>query len=167
MEKGTTVVFVRHGQTVWNIQGRYQGQKNSPLTEIGEEGAAKLGLRISADPSLRSISAVYTSDLQRCIHTAEIIMLNSNLADNGVPLFRDSMLREMSFGSLEGAEWSNIKGDDKHFFDNWKADSYPPGGGESRLDVGDRMAKRIREICRGHPGEVILVISHGASLNAW
>mmetsp|Transcript_21903 Transcript_21903/g.65499 ORF Transcript_21903/g.65499 Transcript_21903/m.65499 type:complete len:174 (-) Transcript_21903:59-580(-) len=98
----TTIVMVRHGKTEWSHQGRYQGQLNSDLLPASVEATESLGARIRADRALNGISAVYASDLGQTRHTAEVVMLSSDLADAGVPLCLDRRLRETHLDDLQG-----------------------------------------------------------------
>ena len=88
MTNTTTFLLVRHGQTEWNVEGRWQGQGNSPLTEKGVEEAKLLGLRLWHDRD--SIDAFYTSDLGRCVQTTDGI--NEAL---GMAYKKDQRLREV------------------------------------------------------------------------
>lgn len=87
------VYFIRHGETVWNKEGRLQGYKDSPLTKKGEESAKRIGDSLSKE----NIEIIYSSDLGRCVQTAEII--NQRLK---VKLIKTPELRERNFGDLNG-----------------------------------------------------------------
>ena len=63
----TTVILVRHGETAWNLEQRYQGQEDSPLSDLGLFQARRVGQFLSKRP----IAAVYTSDLGRAVQTAQ------------------------------------------------------------------------------------------------
>eukprot|EP00038_Savillea_parva_P025648 m.48778 g.48778 ORF g.48778 m.48778 type:complete len:172 (-) comp7036_c0_seq1:77-592(-) len=146
----TTLVLVRHGKTEWNAAGRFQGQMDSPLLPEGCYGAEALGRRIKADNGdLGNISAVYTSDLRRAHHTAEMIMLASGLIDAGVPLMKDSRLREIAFGELEGQQRSELSQQHRDFFSRWTFETRTPGGGESCAHVADRMEAAVNDVCTG------------------
>jgi len=83
----TRFCLIRHGQTNWNIEGRYQGQSDAPLNETGRAHARDLGEKIQNN----SFSAIYSSDLSRARETAEIIASFLNL-----PLSLYSRLREIN-----------------------------------------------------------------------
>ena len=89
----TTIIFVRHGETAWNLELRYQGQGDSPLSEQGVAQAKRVGDFLSR----RKIAAVYTSDLGRAVFTAETIAQH-----HGLKPIADQRLREMTFGVWEG-----------------------------------------------------------------
>jgi broad specificity phosphatase PhoE len=91
----TTFLLVRHGQTKWNVEGRWQGQQNSDLTAKGISDAKLLGLRLWHDRD--GIGAFYTSDLGRTVETTDCI--NDAL---GMAYRKDRRLREKSFGIFEG-----------------------------------------------------------------
>ncbi|WP_235941364.1 histidine phosphatase family protein [Paenibacillus puerhi] len=90
----TTIGFIRHGTTEWNLAGRMQGQMDTPLAEVGRQQADRLAARLKGEPW----DGLIASDLQRAKETAERIA-----AVTGIPLLRvDSRLRERSFGLIEG-----------------------------------------------------------------
>ncbi|MBQ1461902.1 MAG: histidine phosphatase family protein, partial [Selenomonas sp.] len=89
----TKVIFIRHGQTEWNVTGRYQGQSDVQLTAEGRRQAEQL----AADFPVDTVDAVYASDLQRAMDTAETIAQKFGLSVQAEPAFR-----EVSFGKWEG-----------------------------------------------------------------
>ena len=96
----TTLLIIRHGETVWNVEQRFQGQFDSPLTEIGRDQAAALGRRLRA----YHFSDLIVSDLGRARETAAIIA-----AHTGHPVRTDPRLRERGYGLLEGLTLPEIK----------------------------------------------------------
>ncbi len=90
----TTLLLVRHGETDWNRDGRWQGGSDTSLNDVGREQARAL-----ADELDGNISTVYSSDLARARETAEIVVANI-----GLPVQIDPRLRERGFGSWEGEE---------------------------------------------------------------
>ena len=77
----TSIMFVRHGETLWNQQRRYQGQADSPLSELGLAQAELVGKFLSS----RRIDAVYTSDLGRAVQTADCIAKHHGLSAIAIP----------------------------------------------------------------------------------
>lgn len=97
-DKKTTIYFVRHGETYFNLYGRMQGWGNTPLTPDGEKGVRASG-RGLADVKF---DAVYTSDLQRTIDTAEIILAENKKTDPKIEIKAMPEFREIFFGEFEG-----------------------------------------------------------------
>lgn len=94
------LLFVRHGQTVWNTQHRMQGQKDSPLTATGRELARRLGVRLSNT----HIDGVFYSPLKRADDTAHIL-----IEGRSVPLYPDERLKELDLGRWEGEDMRLMK----------------------------------------------------------
>ena len=87
------LILVRHGETEWNAQRRYQGHSDVPLSALGRRQAARAAERLAA----LKIDAVYTSDLGRALETAEIIA-----EQRGLEVCAEPRLRELNFGVFEG-----------------------------------------------------------------
>jgi broad specificity phosphatase PhoE len=153
----TRLILVRHGQTDWNVEGRYQGQADRPLNVTGRGQARALAeLLIGA-----GVHAIYSSDLQRARQTAEVIARRI-----GVEPALDPRLREINQGVWEGLllseiiaryprEWAERERDPLH--------SRPPGG-ESIADVAARIWAAVADIAQRHPEGPVLVVSHGTAL---
>lgn len=156
MQKTRTELWlVRHGQTDWNVEGRYQGQADMPLNEIGIEQARDLAER------LRDVifSAIYSSDLQRASSTARILA-----GDKEVRI--DPRLREIHQGEWEGQLFSVIRQQYADYFAQRKENplqSRPPGG-ESLLEVAERVKYCVDEIANQFAGERVLIVSHGLAI---
>jgi broad specificity phosphatase PhoE len=144
----TTLLLVRHGETDWNRELRIQGSSDTELNERGREQARELA------SELRDVDldAVYSSDLRRARETAELAT-----AGRGLDVRLDPGLRERSFGSWEGLTRSEV------------AERFPDlehHDGETDEEVRDRVLAAVHRIVAGHPGEEVLVVSHGGALNA-
>ncbi|MCZ0716948.1 histidine phosphatase family protein [Aerococcus kribbianus] len=98
MSKGVTIYFMRHAQTYLNKYNRMQGWADAPLTPEGEADVLR-SARGLADVDFQ---AVYTSDLQRTVKTAEIVLANNNYANDELTIEKRPEFREVFFGSLEG-----------------------------------------------------------------
>src|ERR1043166_10075988 len=96
----TDILLIRHGETLWNQQGRMQGQNDSPLTTTGLEQARKLARRLKHV----EFTTLYSSDLGRAHQTARCIA-----DETGHEVLADAGLRERSFGIFEGLTNTEIK----------------------------------------------------------
>ncbi len=155
----TGLIILRHGETVWNREDRYQGHLDSPLTPLGLEQACALAARLAAS----RCSALYSSDLGRARHTAEII------ADKtGQRLQLDPRLRERHLGIFQGLVQSEIERkfpDDYRLFKSGDPDYVVPGGESSRQRFACAIAC-FEELASRHGGEQIAVVTHGGVLSA-
>ena len=136
----TTLLLVRHGETDWNAERRWQGHADVPLNDRGREQARTLADRLAGE----RIDAIYTSDLGRARETAEILA-----ARLGVPVVTDPDLREIDVGSREGL--TGDQGD-------------RPWDGETHDAHAARMLGAVHRIAAGHPEERVLVVTHGGSM---
>ncbi len=156
----TTLLLLRHGETEWNLSGRWQGQAaDTPLTEMGRQQARIVAGRLRGYP----IRAIYSSDLLRAFETAQIIGDLLGLA----PVIAEPALRESDIGAWTGLTWAEI------------SERYPAevaamvagqevrrGGGESYGELQARLAAAAEAIAARHPGETVLLVSHGAALRS-
>lgn len=151
------VVFVRHGQTEWNVSGRYQGQSDVALSVAGIEQAEKL----AANFPVEHIDAIYSSDLVRARVTAETVAKRFGLAVKLEPAFR-----ELSFGEWEGLTYEQIVASWPDAMKNFLAhpDILDIPNGESFPAVQQRAMTRLHELIREHEGQTIMVAAHGAVL---
>jgi probable phosphoglycerate mutase len=156
MENKTELWLVRHGQTDWNLEGRYQGQTDIPLNHTGIEQAKQTSQNLPE----QHYSALYSSDLSRARMTADILRKRFNL-----PVIVDQRLREINQGEWEGRLVCEIRA---HYQDLSSAERrmiyMSPPGGETVADLSARMADVVDEISFKHFGEKILVVSHGLSM---
>lgn len=158
----TKLLLVRHGETAWNTEGRYQGQNDVALNKAGLAQAASVASRLAHEP----MNAAYTSDLQRARGTAEAIM-NARAA-NGTPtaLHSDSRLRELRFGSWEGLTRAEIAVRFPESLEAWQTDPLRARlpGGEGVRDAAERVEAFLQEVTVRHPDETVLVVTHGGVL---
>ena len=150
----TQIIFVRHGQTEWNKLGRYQGQANVPLSEVGRKQAAALAAKFP----IENVDVIYSSDLDRARETAETFARNF-----GLEVHPDTAFREIFFGDWEGLTydqicegWPNMM--DKFFTD---PDKMRMPNGEGFQDVQDRAVQRLKEIIAENEGKTIAIAAHG------
>lgn len=159
----TTVLLIRHGETEWNAAGRVQGQTNSDLTELGQRQARAAARFLAEDRrewGLRRPSALYSSDLDRAVQTAEPIGRALGLSST-----TDVGLREMNFGRLEGLTWPEVEAEFPQLRARLWGDPIDPHAippeGESRAQMHARGSRAIEAIARRHPGETVALVSHG------
>ena len=166
------LILLRHGQSQWNLENRFTGWKNVPLTEKGEAEAKKAGELIKKHNI--SIDRVFSSVLERANITAEIAIkkaeLNNLLENNKIIMTCSEKLNERDYGDLVGLnkqETADKFGKDQVHI--WRR-SYdtPPPNGESLKDVVERVSPYFKENIKPliNNGENILIAAHGNSLRA-
>jgi glucosyl-3-phosphoglycerate phosphatase len=150
------LVLVRHGESIWNAEGRIQGQQCAGLSEVGHAQAKATGQALAESlPQAR----VVTSDLQRCQETAAPL-----LEGLGVEPTVDARLRERSFGSWEGRLRAEVAAEDAERVDRWRAGEDVIGeiGGETAAMLADRVGPVLRELLLATPdGGVTIAVTHG------
>lgn len=149
------ILLVRHGETDWNSQGKFQGRVDIPLNQLGLAQAEAVGLVLRQE----HFSAFYSSPLKRALETIGIIRLHHP----GVPLYVEPDLVEMNLGEfdgMEGVRWAALY---PEFLEAWKrqpAQLRMPGG-ETLQEVQARGLRVLMSIVERHrPGEKILVCTH-------
>jgi probable phosphoglycerate mutase len=154
------VVLWRHGRTEWNDQKRFQGHLNVPLDEVGRQQAATAAEALAVLRPAR----IVTSDLSRAAQTAAALA-----AVTGVAVREDAGLREAHAGEWQGRTHAQIRADDADRLRQWRSsvDVRPGGSGETRIEVGSRMAATITRNLSGLPvDELAVFVTHGGSARA-
>ncbi len=160
----TKVYLIRHGKTQWNLESRYQGANgDSPLLKDSYREIELLASSLQRIP----FEHAYASPLKRARITAQALL---NHLNPEIPLTIDSRLKEFNLGKMEGmhfedvaAKWPEVLKNFRHHPDKYDESLVE---GESFLEVIARFRAAIEEYCRQYPNGNILVISHGAALNA-
>lgn len=154
----TRIILTRHGQTLWNIEGRVQGRLDSPLTEKGLLQARSLAYRLKDE----GIQHLYSSDAPRACGTAEEIRRELGLDKLNV----NPALREFSFGDWEGRVWGELREAYPEIFKIW--DSSPhlvtTPGGENMDMVLIRSWNFLQQILENHSGQTVCLVTHGLTL---
>lgn len=149
------ILLARHGETLWNVQGRYQGQTfDIPLSDVGRAQALALGKRLAGLPILRAVA----SPLLRARQTAELA-----LGDRAALLIQDPRLVEISHGDWEGRLASEIQAEQPDLRRAWRETPHRVRlpGGESFQDVTDRAWPAFREACHGAgPEDIVILVTH-------
>jgi len=155
----TRILAIRHGETAWNVDTRIQGHLDIPLNERGHWQAQRLARALAARDTLH---AIYSSDLSRAHDTARAI------ADaTGAPLATHSGLRERGFGVFEGKTYLEIESTWPEDSERWRKRDphWAPAGGESLLEVRERITRTLHELATRHPGEQIVLVAHGGVMD--
>jgi broad specificity phosphatase PhoE len=155
------IYLVRHGQTTWNREGRYQGQLNAPLTDQGMEQARAVGRRLRHEMDTMAALQFHCSPLGRCRDTMRLIIETAGWDD--VPICYDDRLMEIGYGRWEGLTSSEITAREPEAMAARKNDpwNHTVPGGEGYKDVQTRIANWLEE--QFSTTSPLFVVSHGAS----
>ncbi len=145
--------LVRHGETDWNRLGLYQGQADIPLNETGLAQARQTALVL--EQSGKKFAAIYSSPLLRARQTAD-----ETARRLGLEVLDDERLREIHQGEWQGKDFAAVVAE---FSGHPKIEIRAPGG-ELVAEVAARMAQAADAMSAAHPGEAVLVFSHGLAL---
>ncbi|EGG38048.1 histidine phosphatase family protein [Paenibacillus sp. HGF5] len=153
MKETTTIYLVRHGQTEWNVQHRFQGHMDSPLTKLGIQQAEWLGEALQHEP----FDFIFSSTSSRAYHTAELIKGNRNVQITACDEFR-----EINLGGWEGEMQERIREmypqQLDHFWNH--PELFGVEGCETFLEVRERAVNKLNEIVASNPGSRILLVTH-------
>jgi broad specificity phosphatase PhoE len=149
----TGLVLIRHGETDWNVAGRYQGQADPPLNNRGLEQAHQLARELRQS----SLDVVYTSPLLRAVQTAKIITEAFEL-----PLHKDSRLMEIHQGDWQTRLRSEIESLYTELFRRWETEPWQvtPPGGEHLSQVQERVYAAVDDILTRHPNQQVGIVTH-------
>ena len=158
------LVLVRHGQSQWNLENRFTGWVDVPVTELGAEEAHRAGRQLKGV----KFDMAFVSALLRAKQTLDIILEETGL--KGIPVQSDKALNERHYGDLQGlnkAETAEKFGAEQVHIWRRSYDVKPPGG-ESLKDTAERTlpyfeSKILPEV---KAGKNVLVSAHGNSLRA-
>lgn len=155
----TTLIVVRHGETVWNREKRMQGTTDTQLSDVGREQARALGRRLAC----RAFAALYTSDLSRARDTARVIAEHT-----GRDIVMDPRLQERRFGIFEGLTVEEIiaRYPEEHARFMSRDPDYAVPGGESARGFTERCIGCVAEIAGRHAGCEVVIVTHGLVLDS-
>ena len=155
------ITAVRHGETAWNVDTRIQGQIDIGLNTRGQWQAQQLGAALAE----HGLNHIYTSDLARAHHTALAIAKHAGIAPHTVALHTG--LRERAFGVFEGRTHAEIEAQWPQDAMRWRqrVPDWAPQGGESPLQLRQRVEQTVAHIAARHPGEHIALVAHGGVLD--
>jgi len=154
------LVLIRHGQSLWNLENRFTGWVDVPLTAQGEDEARSAGTKLKGMP----FDVAYTSALTRAQRTLQIILETAGL---NVPVIRDQALNERHYGDLQGLNKDELRekfGPEQVKI--WRR-SYdvPPPNGEALKNTAERTLPFFERCIMGdiRQGKNVLVVAHGNS----
>jgi broad specificity phosphatase PhoE len=154
------LLLLRHGESEWNAQSRWQGWADAPLSERGRQQALEAGRRLRD----QGFTAYASSDLERARHTAELAASTLGLAGD---LHVEAGLREFDVGDWSGLTRSQIETGWPEEFADWRAgrrDTAP--GGEARAVFVARLVEAVERVGAIFDGQTVLVISHGGAIGS-
>lgn len=145
--------LVRHGETTWNLQSRFQGWSDNPLSPRGEEQARELAEQLHSVP----FDAAYSSGLIRARRTAEIVLQGRDLDITPI-----DELREHGIGDLDGLTEVEIRGKYPGILETMRDDPthFRPPNGETLQEVQDRCWPHLMRIAEKHQGENVILVAH-------
>lgn len=158
MNEAARVLAIRHGETAWNVDTRIQGQLDVGLNDTGRWQAERLAQALAGE----AISAIYASDLGRAHDTALAI---SRVA--GVAVIAEPGLRERHFGEFQGKTYAEIETTLPDQARLWRTrdPAFAPPGGESLLQLRERVVATSEKLAARHPGELIALVGHGGVMD--
>lgn len=148
-----SLVLIRHGQTRWNREGRWQGQANPPLNALGRRQAQRAATELHS----RELEHLYSSDLRRALETAHIIG-----AELGIAVIPDARLREINLGRWQGMLSTDIQAQYPDEFRRWHESplTVRPPDGEDVHTLAARVLEAVSEIALRHPGQRVGIVAH-------
>ena len=148
------LLLLRHGETAWNRERRYQGWTDTPLSAEGllqAEAAAR-------ELKEHAFAAVYASPLRRARDTAAAIA-----APHGLEVETDPAFKELAFGQWEGLTLDEARAGFPSVYDGWARTPHliSPPGGESLAQARERVLAGPERLRAGHPDEIVCLVAHG------
>jgi len=158
MQEPARLFVLRHGQTAWNAEQRIQGHLDMPLNDTGHWQARCLAQALKGE----SLSAIYSSDLQRARDTAAPLAALQQL-----PVQLVSDLRERHFGQFEGSSFAEIEAQWPEQAQRWRQrdPDFGPGGGEVLRSFYERSVACALRLASAHAGQSIALVAHGGVLD--
>ncbi len=160
----TELILIRHGETDWNRELRFQGQVDVPLNPTGHAQARRLAQRLAQEAMVAD--HLVSSDLERTRQTAQPL-LDALLPRLRMDELTDSGLREQHFGVVDGMRVPDIKAQYPEAWAQWlrfQADGGMPGG-ETTRQFHTRVMAALRRVAQQHAGRTVVVVTHGGVLD--
>jgi broad specificity phosphatase PhoE len=151
----TRLLLIRHGQTAWNAEHRWQGHADVPLSEVGLGQAQALANRLRNS----SVNALYSSDLRRAAQTAGVLGHAW-----GLPPVFDPAWRERDVGIFSGLTHGEILDRYPHAWAEMRSGRLNPPEGEDHLIFHRRVTTAYDQVLANHVGQTVAVVSHGGAI---
>jgi len=149
--------MVRHGETDWNRENRFQGHADPPLNDAGRAQAQELAERLDGEP----VAVAYTSPLRRAHETAEIVCHRL-----GIELHSSASLMEVDVGSWSGLTRGEVEALFPDGYRRWLDYGHGWDDGESYDELGERVVSGLLDIAARHPEELVLAVTHGGPIRS-
>ena len=148
------LLLLRHGETAWNRERRYQGWTDTPLSATGLQQAEAA----AREPKEHPFAAVYASPLQRARDTATVIA-----SLHGLEVETDPAFKELAFGEWEGLTLDEARARDKALYEGWAKTPHlvSPPGAETLAQVRERVLGGLGRLRAGHTDQVVCLVAHG------
>ena len=153
----TTIVLVRHGETDWNRDNRFQGRADPPLNDTGRAQARVLADELGAE----SFAAAYTSPLRRAARQRR-----SSPDALGVDAVPDGSLMEVDVGSWSGLTRTEVEARFPEGYARWLEYGHGWDDGETYDELGARVVSGLADIAAQHRDEVVLAVTHGGPIRS-
>lgn len=153
----TKIVLVRHGETDWNRENRFQGHADTELNEAGREQARMLALELAGE----TFRAAYSSPLLRAHETASILAASLDLEVESA-----DELMEVDVGSWSGLTRTDIEARFPDGFNRWLEYGHGWDDGESYDELGARVVSGLLRIAARHPDGNVLAVTHGGPIRS-
>ena len=153
MSRSTSIILVRHGESAWNRDGRYQGRIDIELSPLGRDQVALVGQRLAG----LQLSAIYSSPLRRAMDTARAIA-----AFHRLEIVPEEEITEIDHGVWSGLLRNEIQEQFTEDLETWinKPTLLRVDGAETLHEVAERAHRSVGNIVQKHPGDTIVVVSH-------
>jgi broad specificity phosphatase PhoE len=151
----TELLLVRHGETDWNVERRFQGHADPPLNAAGRRQSRALAADLAREP----VDAVYTSDLARARETAEIVAGHVD-----APVIPLRGLREIDVGEWQGLTWPEIEERYPDGVRGWHETGHGWRAGETYEQLAERVLSALHDIAARHRGGRVLIVGHGGTV---
>jgi len=153
----TRLILIRHGETDWNVEGRWQGQADVPLNARGRQQVTQLAQSLAN----MGITVIVSSDLSRAAETARALAHAT-----GLSIHFDPRLREIHQGEWQGQSIGKIQANYSEALRqrNKNPAAIAAPGGETATQVLGRFLAAVEQIRRDYPDETVAVVSHGYAL---
>ena len=152
----TRLILIRHGETSWTREKRFQGHSNTALSSIGRRQAKALAKEVKK----YSPDVLYASDLKLASQTAAVIGRSARLRPR-----KDRRLREMNFGLWEGKTGKQLAEEGSKIYRDWcRGRRVSPPKGESFKRISFRTNGFLDEIFKKHVQKTVAIVSHGGAI---